>query len=118
MRAIIAMNIATIAGTVNLMVFKGIQLEGVFVLDFAVFRNMFNFCFACLLHYLWSIDPWKDFPLEQKWYLLARATIGNFTFVLWTYTVTLLPFLYLTIIIQTSPFWASIMGSYMNNDVV
>lgn len=92
------MNIATIAGALNIMVFKGIQLEGVSVLDFAVFRNLFNFCFTCLLHYLWSIDPWKDFPYEQKWYLFARAAIGNLTFSLGLFALKLLPFLYLTII--------------------
>ncbi len=112
------MNIVAITATLNLIVFKTIQLEGVFVLDFALFRNLFNFGFACLLHKLWSIDPWKDFPYEQKWYLFARATIGNFTFVLYTFVTILLPFLYLQIIVQTQPFWASIMGSYMNDDVV
>ena len=118
MRAIIAMNINCILGAVMLTTFKQIQLEGVFVFDFAFFRNAFNFCFTCLLHKLWNIDPWKDFPHDQKWYLFARSTIGNLSFVLYTFTLILLPFLYLQLIVQTTPFWASIMGSYLNGDVV
>jgi hypothetical protein len=74
--AIIAMNGFALSSVGMSIFFKGIQKEGVSVIEFTLFRNLFNFFGACILNCIWGIRPCRDFPKEYRWTMLGRATLG------------------------------------------
>ena len=112
------MNIHTMCSMIVLVIFKSIRPYGLTVLDFGLARNVFNFTTSMILSRFLNISPVKDFPSEKKWYLLARAFVGQTCFFGFNYVSLLIPLSLQNIILQTSPFWTSILGYFINNDTV
>jgi drug/metabolite transporter (DMT)-like permease len=72
------------------------------------------------IHLLWrGVNPInaKNFGAEPKW-LFLRSFFGQTNQLLLIYAISLVPLYLFTIIWQTSPFFASVMGYCTNGELV
>lgn len=117
-KAILFMNLQAIFGCMAALTFKKIAREGVSVIEFSLARNLFNFVMIqCCLWY-WNLNPIRDFPKHQKLFLGLRATFGQTGFLLFQLIVLFIPLMLEMVILQTSPFWTSILGLLINRERV
>ena len=112
------MNISNISGCLSVLTFKKIGREGVSIIDFTLARNFFNFCMILLCLKYWKLNPIKDFPSKQKLFLVLRAIFGQTSFFLYQLTVLFIPLMLEMVILQTSPFWTSILALLINKERV
>jgi drug/metabolite transporter (DMT)-like permease len=116
--AVIAMNGFAMCSVGMSIFFKGIQKEGVSVIEFTLFRNLNNLAGACLLSCIYGINPCRDFPKEYRYTMFARASLGQACFACFTFCLALLPLSLQMILFQTSPFWAGILGFFINSEPI
>lgn len=118
MLAILAMNVFAFGSVAVSVIFKGIQQDGVSVVEFTLFRNLFNFTAACILTCAYRINPVTEFPPNLKGLMLSRALLGQLCFASFQFCLLLLPLSLQMILFQTSPFWAGILGWFINGEKI
>ena len=116
--AVIAMNGFALCSCGMSIFFKGIQAEGVNVVEFTLFRNLFNFSGSLLLCCICNVKPCKQFPKEYRWTMFARATLGQACFACFVMVLAMIPLYLAMILLQTSPFWAGILGYFINKEPI
>lgn len=109
-KAIFFMNLFALSATVQGAMFKYVAKEGVSVIEFSLFRNIWIGGFALIQMCYKKMNPFKDFPRSLVKDLIIRSMAGQTTFVLLNYSVTLLPMSTALILMQTNPFWISILA--------
>ena len=98
--------------------FKKIGKEGVSVVEFTLFRNVFNLTGASLMCLFFRNIPWKDLPKANRSTMAVRSFIGQLCFACFTFCLQLIPLSLQMILFQTSPFWAGILGFFINKEPI
>ena len=66
--------------------------------------------------YYFDKNPFKEFPSTHKFTLFWRCLLGGLTFFLFNLSLLFVPVYLTTIIFQSSCFWISILGYFVNNE--
>lgn len=107
------MNLFALTATIQGGLFKHIAKQGVSVIEFCFFRNVFIGGLASFQSCYKKQNPFKGFPKHLVKDLIIRSLAGQITFALLNYSFTLLPISTGVIIIQTNPFWISILACFL-----
>ena len=107
------MNFFAITGCIQGAIFKHIAKEGVSIIEYCFFRNVWIGGFAaCQVCYM-QMNPFKGFPRNLIKDLVIRSLNGQFTFALMNIAVTLLPMSTSFILFQMNPFWIAVLACIM-----
>lgn len=82
------MNIFTLSATVVNILFKILSKYGVSVLEFFLWRNVFNLIAISLIVKANKVDV-RDVTKAQLFWIVARAVVGNSCFCFINYSLTL-----------------------------
>lgn len=111
------MNIFTLCATIVNILFKYISRYGVTVLEFFLWRNVFNLIAINALVRMQKVDVKQVTKRELIWIVL-RALVGNSCFVMINYSLTINSMSIQSILFQTNPFWTSIMAVFLLRESV
>ena len=109
-RAIIGMNGWCLGVTTQGVLFKIVAKEGFSIIEFVFFRCVFTIVISVLWSFFLNINPFKNFPWEKKWVLCMRIITGHVAFTLLNIAITLSSLSLVMVILQTNPFWLSIIA--------
>lgn len=112
-KAIFFMNSFALCTTIQGVMFKYVAKQGVSVIEFSFFRNAWIAVVALIQACYKKLNPYKGFPKSLVKDLMVRSIVGQITFALLNISLTLLPISTALIIIQTNPFWISILACLM-----
>ena len=104
------MNLFAFSATVQGALFKYVAKDGVSIIEFCFIRNIWIGGLASIQSCYKKINPFRGFPRNLIKDLIIRSLAGQITFALLNYSFTLLPMSTATILIQTNPFWISILA--------
>ena len=88
------------------------------VIDLCFIRTFINFLIACGTVTYSGQHLIHGVPKEMRHVLFIRCMIGVVGFTCLVYGLKLVPIFISSIILQTMPFWTSIMGYFLNKEVV
>ena len=111
-KAIIWMNIFTLCASIVNILFKYISRYGVSVLEFFLWRNVFNLFASFIVVKIHKVDV-REVTNRQLMWIVLRAVVGNTCFVMINYSLTLNSMSIQSILFQTNPFWTSIMAVFL-----
>lgn len=109
-KAIFFMNLFAISATIQAALFKYVAKDGVSVIEFSFFRNVFIGGIASFQVCYKKTNPFVGFPKALIKDLLIRSWAGQTTFALLNLSVTMLPMGTAMIIFQMNPFWIAILA--------
>ena len=116
--AIVYINCFCILSTLFQATSKITTNSGVHVLDLCFVRTFINFLSAIITVSLSGKHPINDVPKHLRNGLLVRTIVGLIGFNAFVYGVKILPMFIMSIINNTAPFWASILGYFILNEKV
>lgn len=111
------MNIFTLSASIVNIMFKYISRSGVSVLEFFLWRNVFNLCSILLIVKAKKVAV-RKVTKRQLFWIVSRAIVGNSCFVLINYSLTINSMSIQSILYQTNPFWTSIMAVFLLRESV
>jgi drug/metabolite transporter (DMT)-like permease len=112
------MNIHVLLYNLTNILFKTLKVDGVTPIDFLLFRNLFVVIVNTILLYKKQINPIKSVPNHLRFWLGMRVLVGLTCSICFTFCIGLLPLSLLMIIIQTCPFWTSVLGYFLNHEML
>jgi drug/metabolite transporter (DMT)-like permease len=119
MKAVFFMNLLQLCFTFISTMFKQLNREGVSAVELMLWRNAWDF--FLVQFWLWpqKRNPFdkKELKGQQKW-VYVRCFFGQLSFLLYYYSVTLLPISFHVIIIQLSPLFTSLLSYFLNGERV
>ena len=83
---------------------------GINVIDLCLFRMTFNFAFAIAAVAKAGKHIIHDVPKQHRFALFVRTLFGLCAIICLIYAVKLLPMFIVSIVSNTMPFWASLLG--------
>jgi hypothetical protein len=89
-KAIIAMNVFSLSSAVFSITWKHVSRFGVSVVEFMLFKNLFNFFATLGLLVNYRINPFTQTKGQLNW-LLYRGLVGQGAFCLFVYSISLIP---------------------------
>ena len=99
--------------------FKWVAEDGtVSVIELFFFRNVCIGALACSIVLCKRQNPFKGFQKALYKDLVIRSLVGHLNFALYNLAFTLLPMSFVVIIMQTSPFWTSILACCCLNESI
>ena len=118
MLAIVLTNIMSIGAALSVLAYKNVGRQGFNILDFTFFRNLFNLLCISLVLSRTQKSPFQQFEAKTKVLIGSRCFFGFVGFLLWTLGSLYMPLMIHMVILQTAPFWTSILGTILNNEKV
>lgn len=115
-RAIFFINLFALTITLQAAIFKHLNRKGVSIIEYIFVRNIWIGGVAGIQAYFKKMNPFRRFPTHLMKDLIARSFAGQITLALLNVTVTLLPMGTAMILIQSNPFWMSILACLMLNE--
>ena len=116
--AIIYMNLSAILNVSYWSLAKIGTNSGIHVLDLVLFRNMMNFLVSSVALVYSGKHAIKDVPANLRGVLLLRIAIGMFGFAIFMQGLKIVPIFISSIIMNTRPFWVSILGYFVLHEKV
>lgn len=111
------MNIFTLSATIVNIMFKLLSKHGVSVLEFFLWRNVFNLVGISLIVKINKVDV-RSVTKSQLFWIVARAFVGNSCFCIINYSLTINSMSIQSILFQTNPFWTSILAVFLLKETV
>jgi drug/metabolite transporter (DMT)-like permease len=109
------MNLYLVSTTFVIIVFKKLNSECGLALSYWFFiKSVFSVACTIILskrmkkQLTFAVDPW----------VLLRGLLGNSSYILYVYALTLLSIGLVTVLLQTSPFWACVLAYLINREPI
>jgi drug/metabolite transporter (DMT)-like permease len=115
--AVIAVNVFALAGTAMGTFFKLAKEEGVSVGDYVVYRCLTTFILNLPYMCLAKKNPFKNID-GSKCLLFMRSFFGLTNFAMYTVGLLFLPLALNTVLYNMAPFWASLLGLWINREPI
>lgn len=93
-------------------IFKLLAKSGVSVIEFMFFRNAANLILNFPIMKYYGVNPLKDTNGELNW-IIARTVVGQLCFICFQTSVVVNPLSLQLILLQTSPFWTSLLALWL-----
>ena len=104
------MNVFAFTFTLQGVLFKYVANQGVQIVEYVFFRNFFICLTACVILRYKKINPLTGIPSSYARDVVIRSVAGQVTFGLMNVSFALIPIGTAFIMLQTSPFWTSILA--------
>lgn len=82
-----------------------------------IWRSVVVLCGIAYPLYRLKLNPLKSTNSMGYW-IAARCIIGQTCFVMFTYSLTMIPLSISMLLFQTAPFWTSILGYFINREPI
>ena len=115
--ALVAVSVMCLCSVGCTSTFKIVNQKGVTAPEWFLWRNLFNWLLIWCFLIPNRKNPLRDTNNQMPW-IWGRCLLSQCVFSLMFFTATLLPIFILMILIQTSPLWACLFGSWVNKEPV
>ena len=117
-KAILAINISSIAMISMGVLYKIAAREGFHVVEYTFFRCVSALFVALAWNVIIGRNPLKHFPWKLKYTMVIRSFAGHLGFTMFNIAVPLAPLSLITVIFQTHPFWTSLIALCVLDDSI
>ena len=115
--AIVAMNAFAVFVTCVSVFFKYANRYGVSPWEFQLYRSFIMLVLSVPMLLFNKVNPFRDTFGKFK-VVVLRCVVGQALFMGFVYAITIIPLSLHIILWQTNPFWASLLGYFINKEPV
>ena len=90
--------------------------KGVHPLDICLIRTLFMFVGCAVTIKICNQSCYVE--KQDRWTLFWRSVLGLLGFTMITFALPMVPLLVQSTVVNTAPFWTSILGCMVNNEII